>query len=387
MRFTFTEQQQLIQDSALDWLRDNYDFHQRAASVHCEGGNLQVWQALADLGWLGLPLAEDIGGLAGDAISVGLVAQALGRHLVVEPYVAHVVLAMQAMDRCATSAQRLSWLPPLVAGQQRLAWAHAEPGEVSPFDARACTAEHTGGGLLIRGAKQGVRGAAGATHWLVSATLKHNGQQLLLRVPREQEGVRIDGYRTSDGACAADLYFDGALVPMASVLGDGNTSTNALESVVCWGIVTACWQATGAMQAALEQTRRYTAERHQFGQALAQFQVVQHRLAEMGVLCLEAQAACELASMRMTRIQGEGLRAVAAGARSKVARAGTIVSQDCVQLHGAMGVCEELPIAATFRYLLAFEVEDGSADAHAQWLGEHAHTSQRYAISQTLGDL
>ncbi|CAN7461195.1 acyl-CoA dehydrogenase [Acidovorax sp. LjRoot66] len=384
MRFAITEQQQLVQDSALHWLRENYGFHQRASGVHREGGHPQAWQAFAELGWLALPLAEDVGGLEGEALTVGLLAQALGAHLVVEPYVAQVALALRALDRCAAPAQRAAWLPALVAGHERLAWAHAEPGDATPFAPRACTAMRQGEGWMLRGMKQAVRGAGGAAHWLVSAS-GGDGGPLLLRVPAGLPGVRVDAYETSDGALAADLYFDTAWVPTESLVGEQGASA-ALDEVLAFGMVAACWQATGTMQAALAQTRRYTADRQQFGQALAQFQVVQHRIAEMAVLCTEAQAACELAAMRLELARGEVLHAVAAAVRSKVVRAAGFVARECVQLHGAMGVCEELPIAASFRCLLAFEAEDGSADTHARWLGRHALDSQRHTHSQTLGE-
>lgn len=390
MRFTLTEEQQLVQASALDWLAAHYDFRQREAGVHRDGGHATVWQAFAELGWLGLPLSEEDGGLGGDALTTGLLLQALGQHLVVEPY-PPATLAAQAIDRCGTPAQRTHWLPPRVEGAARTAWAHAEPGDGGPFAPRRCTARQDGDAWVLQGVKQAVRGARSATHWLVSASVEgerepEGGRTVLLHLPANPPGVRVDAYDTTDGASAADLYLDGARVPLDAVLGDAQVDAQpALAQLVAQRIVGACWQATGTLQAALEHTRRYMTERRQFGQALAQFQVVQHRLAEMAVHGVEAQAACELAALRVGQAQGDALQALAASVRSKVARAAQFVAQEAVQLHGAMGVCEELPIAATYRALLAFAAEDGAAPAHAVWLGLHAAATRRYADSQTLG--
>ena len=139
------------------------------------------------------------------------------------------------------------------------------------------------------------------------------------------------------------------------------------------------------MQAALEQTQLYTQQRKQFGQAIASFEVVQHRLAEMAVQCAEAQAACEFATMRLESQSSNLGQQVAAGVKNKVGRAARFIAQECVQLHGAMGVCEELPIASTFRQLTAFAHEGGHADSHAQWLGGQLARTGDYAHSQTLG--
>lgn len=385
MNLTLTEEQALIQASALDWLSSNYDFRQREAGVHCDGGSRSAWQGFADMGWLGLPLPEDVAGLAMGPSEVGLLMQAFGRHLVVEPWWASVAQAGRLIALAGTADQQAEWLPPLIAGELHLALAHTEPGDRLPWAMRRTRARQTESGWRISGEKRQVIAAVGASCWIVSAATE-NGTQMFLVDPNRTEH-RVDAYDTSAGGRAADIIFEST---PATLLG-ADTATQVgvdgaqtlLDQVLAEGLIARAWEATGAMQAALEQTTKYTQQRRQFGQSLSQFQVVQHRLAEMAVHCVEAQAACELASMRLALAPCDGVDQ-AAYVKNKVARAARFVAQEAVQLHGAMGVCEELPIAATFRLLLAFSHEGGDAASHAFHRGKTLTGTGDFALSQTL---
>lgn len=387
MQFHLTQDQQLIQASALDWLARHHDFRARAASVHRDGGAPEVWSAWAELGWLAMGLPEEHGGIEADPLTVGVLQQVMGRHLTVAPYQACVLQAARLIALAGTPAQQAQWLPAMVSGQERLALAHTEPGEHWPWASRSTTARRDGEGWRLSGHKNGVEGAVGAALWLVSAQDgEHTGVWLL---PPGASGVSIDAYDTTDGARAADLRLDGVWLPDSARLGHGGATQAALHQaalhqVLAEGWLARCWWATGALQAALEQTTQYTRQRRQFGQALADFQVVQHRLAEMAVQATEAQAACELAAMRLPQEPAKAPWLVAM-ARAKVVRAARDVAAQAVQLHGAMGVCEELPIAATFRALLAFAQRDGEAAEQAARLGAWSLDSGAHLHSATLG--
>lgn len=390
MDLALDSEQQMIASSAIDWLRHNYDFRQRESGVHRDGGSPAVWQAFAELGWLGLPLAEADGGLGMGPLECGLLAQALGRFLVVEPVIDSTMQAARLLSLAGNSAQRQTWLPGVAAGSHRLAFAHAE-ASTGPWDPPALCASRTGDGWNLRGEKGGVMSALGASHWIVSATTIQDGEraQSLFLVDSASAGVSLDVFDTLDGARAADVRLDGVIVPDINRLGGDSIALDAASAtrrVLAEGIVLRCWEATGVMQASFEQTTAYVQQRRQFGQALASFQVVQHRLAEMAAACAEAQAACELASMSLPLTPDAQLRDVAASARSKVARAARDVSQDCVQLHGAMGVCEELPIASAFRSLLAFSQRQGNAAEHATALGRSLLATGAHSQSRTVLD-
>ncbi|MES2973080.1 MAG: acyl-CoA dehydrogenase [Pseudomonadota bacterium] len=385
MLASLTEEQALIQGSALDWLAGNYSFIDRQTSVHRDGGSPAAWAAFAELGWLGLTLPEETGGSGLGQVEAGLLMQAFGRHLVVEPFHACVLQAARLLELSGSPAQKQEWLPRVAAAELRLALAHAEPGDVLPWEQRRTIATQVGDGWQIKGTKQLATGAPDADMLIVSARLAAGDSELLFMVDPGHHGVRVEPYDTGDGARAADIHLDAAL-PAEALLGNGTPeqATDVLHRVLAEGIVAHCWQATGAMQAVLEQTMQYTQQRKQFGQSLSSFQVVQHRLAEMAVLCVEAQACCELAAMRMKSEPAQA-RNFAAMARSKTARAARFVSQEAVQLHGAMGVCEELPVAATFRMLLAFMQMDGDGASHAEDLGRKVLASGAFNHSQTLG--
>lgn len=388
MNVQYTQEQQLVQRSALEWLQARYSHTDRARSVHRDGGSANAWSQFAELGWLALPLGEDSGGLAGDALTTGLLTEALGRHLVVEPYVEQVLLAARAIDSAGSEAQRADWLPRIASGAARVAWAHHEPTDALGHARRRCTATAVSGGWQLSGRKHLVRGAAGAHAWVVSASLEGSPDtELLFLIPSDAMRVGMESYTTTDDGFASDLRFERVFIDRRHILDDAACDAHAMtRRLVAEGVVASCWYALGAMDNALELTVRHIQERQQFGQPLARFQVMQHRIAEMSVQVVEARAACELAALAL---RGAGTtadaQAIAASVKNKVARAAQLVSQDCVQLHGAMGVCEELPIAATFRTLLCFGQECGTAEAHAALLGAHSMETHQYAQSRTLG--
>lgn len=381
MQTTLTEEQQLIQASALDWLRERYDLRQREASLHRDGGNAQAWQAFAEMGWLGLPLPQDCGGLEAGLLEAGLLAQALGRHLVVEPWLACVMQAARLLARAGSAAQCKQWLTGVIDGSHRLALAHRETDEQQPTRLLG-----EGDGWRLHGSKLAVAGAAGALRWIVSA-IDAQGATRLCLVDPQASGVHCKAYDSTDGARAADLRFEGVAVAAADVLGTADDNDAALQHTLAEAQVAALWQGTGTMQAALDHTVAHVQQRRQFGQPLAQFQSVQHRLAEMAVHCAEAQAACELATLRLSADDSNTNAAWRAAhmAGSKVLRAAREVAQGSVQLHGAMGVCEELAIAPGFRALLALEAALGGAAAQGTSLGHALLADGGFATSATLG--
>lgn len=382
MDFVLTQEQQMIADSASDWLAHHYDFRQRAASLQRDGGNPAVWQAMGELGWLGLVLPADAGGLELGALEAGLLAQALGRHLVVEPWLESSLEAGRLLALTGSAVQQAQWLPDVIAGSQRLALAHAEGGRL-PWDAPQLRARHDAAGWLLDGSKRCIASAPGAARWIVSATLDDGGCALFLLDP-QIAGIRIDAYDTSDGGRAANIRFDAVKVDATSRLYAGDAHS-ALQRVLAESLAARCWSATGCMQAMQAQTSEYVQQRQQFGQPLARFQVVQHRLAEMAVLCAEAQAACELASLSLADADGAQCRAIAGLLKNKVGRCARYVAQEGVQLHGAMGVCEELPIASAFRALMAFAQWGGDGADHALAAGRELLANGSFAHSRTLG--
>lgn len=378
MLLALTEMQEMISSSVNEFLAHEYSFLQRAASLKAPASLAPpVWQGFADMGWLGLPLAEDDGGIGGGAMESGLLMRAFGRNLVVEPYAASVLLGTRLLAAGGTQAQREQWLPMLIGGSARVVLAHDEALLRDPWRARQSRASAHGSGYRLDGAKSIVAGAPGADALLVTAQMD-DGSDGLFIVPASAQGLALAPCRTLDGARAADVRLDGVLLERDACLAGGD-----LAAILAEAMVSQCWEASGAMQAALEQTAAYVNERVQFGQPIAKFQVVQHRLAEMAVCCEEALAACQLASLRIDS-NPSSARAMAALAKSKVARGAQVVAREAVQLHGAMGVSEELAIASYFRKLLAFSQQGEDAGSAGQRYGALMLSSGHYRASRTL---
>ncbi|WP_395407122.1 acyl-CoA dehydrogenase family protein [Pseudoduganella sp. UC29_106] len=383
MLLSLTELQEMIETSVLEFLTHEYDFLKRANSLKAPYASAPfIWQSFADMGWLGLPLSETDGGIGGHAMESGLLMRAFGRHLVVEPYLPNVLLGTRLLGALGSAAQREAWLPRLVDGSHRLVLAHEESASNDPWAPRATKAMQVDGGYVLAGGKSLVAGAPGADAVLLSARLEA-GEHALFILPLDTPGLRVTEGRTLDGGRAADLHLDEVRLDAATRLEGASDAAPVLNRILAEAIVSQCWEASGAMQAALEQTAAYTGERVQFGQPISKFQVVQHRLAEMAVCCEEALAACQLASMRIDSDPASA-QAMASLAKSKVGRGARFVAQEAVQLHGAMGVSEELAIASYFRKLLAFSQQAGGTAWHSERYGELMLGSGGYRKSQVL---
>ena len=386
MQLRLTEEQSQIDASVCSLLDGEYGFAQRRRSVDAPNGcRAELWAQFAAMGWLALPLPQAVGGLGGGALETGLLMRAFGRHLVVEPYLACAVLAGTVVSRLGRPDQARSWLPGLMEGRLRLALAHEEPGQRTPWAPARTAALRKGRQWQLRGTKLLARGVPGADALLVTATEAASGstaqRERVFLVRPGAAGLSIDPARCADGAHAADLRLDGVAVDDADQLDAGLPAE--LRDALGRAVVALCWEAVGAMAAALQMTVGHARQRVQFGRPLIQFQVVEHRLAERAVCCVESLAACELAALRLDRGDGDAT-ALASMAKAKVGRAARYVAQQAVQLHGAMGVTQELAVASYFRRLMAFTQQHGATDWHAQAFAEGRLGGDTWRQSSTL---
>ena len=386
MRLRLTQEQNLIEASVRSLLEGEYSFAQRQRSLDSPNGcRAELWAQFAHMGWLALPLPQEAGGLGGGALETGLLMRAFGRHLVLEPYLACAVLAGRVVASMARPDQVEAWLPGSMEGRLRLALAHEESGQRDPWAPAKTSAVWQGGQWELRGTKLLARGAPGADALLVTATEAASAatperERVFLLRPGAA-GLSIQAARCADGAHAADLRLEGVLADDGDMLDAGPTS--ALHDALARCVVALCWEAVGAMTAAFEMTVGHARQRVQFGRPLIQFQVVEHRLAEMAVCCEESLAACELAALQLDRGDGDAA-ALASMAKAKVGRAARYVAQQAVQLHGAMGVTEELAIASYFRRIMAFTQQHGATDWHAQAFAQGQLGGDAWRHSRTL---
>ncbi|EDP66071.1 acyl-CoA dehydrogenase [alpha proteobacterium BAL199] len=369
MSFAFTEDQQLLADSAARFLADKYGFDARRTVMAAENGwSREMWRAFADLGWLALPLPEAHGGLGGSTVDLAVLMEHFGRHLVVEPYLATVVLGAEAIARSGSETQQAEILPQVAEGKLTLAFAHGEPTGRFDLARIAATATRRGDGWVLSGHKAVVLHAQTADRLIVSARTSgeitdRDGIALFLVDPKVA-GVTLRPYPTVDGLRAADVILDDAIVPDSAVLGEVGAALPVIEQVVDRALVALSAEAVGAMDATIALTGEYLKTRQQFGRPLASFQVLQHRMVEMLSAKEFARALCYRAAGAMDDTTGVERARAAAALKSETGRAGKRIGQDAVQLHGGMGMTDDMAVGHYFKRMTMIDVQFGNAAYH-----------------------
>ena len=346
MDFNLTKEQELLRDGLARFLSTRYDLEKsRAAAKTGTGWQPEIWRGFAvELGILGASLPEDVGGIGGGPVEVMVIAEALGHALVVEPYVDTVVVAGGLLRRAGGQAAT-AVLEKIVAGTAIVALAAAESTSGDHWQDVSTTAVRDGDDWVVTGSKIVVMSAPLATHLLVTArTADSEGISLLLvDLDRAGPGLDIHGYRTVDDRRAADLVMDGLRLPAHALLGEKGQAWASLDQARDEGAAAICAEAVGCMRKVLSDTVEYCKQRRQFGQPIGSFQVLQHRMVDMYMELEQAVAAVYLAVLNMDAEPAIRARAVSA-AKATIGRAARFLGQNAVQLHGGMGMTEELAI-------------------------------------------
>ena len=369
MDFTLTDEQRQLQDTIRRYLGREYSFEQRRKRLAADPGpSRDVWAGLAELGVLGIGIREDDGGLGGDAFDAMIVMEALGRALVVEPYLSSVVLGAGIVSDAGNEAQRAAWLPAIVAGEKRLAFAHGERNaRYAEAYVETRAAKHDKGWKL-EGAKAVVLDGDSADALIVSArTAGEPGQRegiSLFLVDPKARGVKVRGYATQDARRAADVDFAGVTVGDDARLGPANEALPAIERALDRANAALCAEAIGIVEALNEATLEYLKTRKQFGQPIGRFQALQHRMADMTIKAVEARSMAILAAAAMSGADAaERARRVSA-AKAFVGQAARFVGQQAIQLHGAIGMTDELVVSHWFKRLAIIDATFGGAEHH-----------------------
>ncbi len=364
MDFDLKEEQQQFADALRRWTERDYSFEARRRIIHSPAGvSEQAWAGLVELGMTALPVPEAQGGFNGSAVDMLVVMQELGRALVVEPYFA-TVLGAQCLKLAGGQAQRLEQV---AAGTLKLACALGEPQSRHELADIATVAAQEQGVYRLSGRKTVVIHGAEAGALIVSA--RSGGSQRdrhgisLFVVAPDAPGVQLTGYRTIDGQRAASIVFEQA---PAELLGRAGEAWAVLEAAADYGATLLCAEALGAMDAIFAATLDYLKTRQQFGAPIGKFQALQHRMADMYIHLEQARSMAMLAAVKVASEDGEERRRVVAAAKVRVGQAARFVGQQAVQLHGGMGVTDELPAAHHFKRLSMIELTLGDADHHLQ---------------------
>ncbi len=372
MDFEYSEEQQLLADSVRKYLGNAYDFEARKKLIASESGVSQAaWTTFAEMGLTAIPFAQADGGFGGGAVDLMAAMEAFGEALVVEPVLDHVGLAARLVARTGTEAQRAALLAPLLDGSRKAAFAYLERGRRYALEPATTTASRSGAGWKLDGEKLVVVGAPGADVLVVSA--RTGAGTSLFMVERGAPGVGLRSYRTVDGQRAGDVVLAGVMVGADALLGVEGTALPAIEEAVDFATALVCADAVGAMKYANDATLEYLKTRKQFGVPIGGFQALQHRMVDMFIACEQARSMAILAACRVDEAANTPGAAAAAtrkaavsAAMVRIADAARLISQESVQLHGGMGMTEEMKVSHTFRRLTVLAQRFGDADHHLE---------------------
>jgi alkylation response protein AidB-like acyl-CoA dehydrogenase len=365
MDFNFKEEQLQLADSLKRWIARDYGFEARRAIIGSQQGSPDAaWAQLAELGLTALPVPEAQGGFDGGAVDMLVVMQEMGRGLVVEPYFATVLGA----EFLKLGGRHAGLLERVAGGELKLACALGERQSRHDLRDIATRAVADGDGWLLSGEKKVVLHGAQAGLLIVSAR-SGGGQSdedgiTLFAVPADAPGVRLTGYRMLDGQRGADLRLDGVRVDAAGVIGTPGAGWVILEAAADYGAGLLCAEAVGAMDALFAATLDYLKTRQQFGVPIGKFQALQHRMADMYIHLEQARSMALLAAVKLDAGDAAERRRAVSAAKYRVGLAARFVGQQAVQLHGGMGVTEELPAAHYFKRLSTIGLTLGDCDHH-----------------------
>ena len=375
MDFSFSAEQTLLQDSIEKFIQKDYAFEARQKIVKEElGYSASHWQTFAELGWLGVPFDEADGGFGGSAIEAIIMMEGFGKGLVVEPYVATVVMAGGALKVAATAAQKERYLVGVIDGSTQGALAYAEPqGRFNLADLTTQAAAADSGGWVLNGYKAVVLNGPSADFLIVSARTSGDQRDVdgvsLFVVPANADGISRRDYPTVDAFRASEITFDSVALPAESLLGAAGEGLGVIEQVIDEAILAVGAEAVGCMEVLYKATVEYCKTREQFGQPIGKFQVLQHRMVDMFMEHEQAKSLMFMAAMRMAEGYGDEAKKAVSAFKVQVGKSGRFVGQSAVQLHGGMGMTEELSIGHYFKRLTMIDTLFGNVDFHLKRFG------------------
>ena len=366
MDFSFTEEQTLLRNSVQSLLSDKYDFDTRRKIVKsADGWSPEVWALFAEMGLLAAPFTEEQGGFGGGAIETMIVMEEMGRNLVVEPYLETVVLAGGFLREGANAEQQAAHIPGIVDGSTIWTFAYAEPQGRYNLADLTTTAKKDGDGYTINGYKAVVLGAPWAQKFIVTARTSggqrdRDGVSVFI-VDKSAAGVSTRDYPTVDGRRASEVTFENVKVGIDALIGTEGKGLALVEKVTDQAIAALSAEAVGCMGELNKATVEYCKTRKQFGVPIGKFQVLQHRMVDMFMAYEQSVSMTYMVNLKLGEDEAERIKA-AAGAKVQIGKAGRFVGQQSVQLHGGMGMTDELNVGHYFKRLTMIDTQFGNID-------------------------
>ncbi len=368
MDFSFSEEQSMLVDSVARFIDSDYDFETRQKIAASDTGfSADMWHTFAELGWTAVLFAEEDGGLDGGPIELMLMMEQFGRGLVVEPFLANIILAGGVLKRAATNEQKSQWMAPLIEGDFQAALAFAEPQARFDIADIATTAALDGDSYVLSGSKNLVLNGGAADILIIPARTAGNQSDedgiTLFAVPASAPGLTCRSYPTVDALQAADVELENVSVNADTVLGDVGKGFPVLREVVDEATLAVCAEGIGIMQIMHDKTVEYSKNRVQFGVPIGTFQALQHRMVDTMIACEQSRSLMYWCVMLNASGDTSAQSAISA-LKYQVGTAGIKVAREAVQLHGGMGVTWELDVAHYFKRISAIDLMFGNADYH-----------------------
>ena len=368
MDFNFNEEQTLIQSQVAQFIQRDYEWEKRQVLVASDlGFSSENWKTFAELGWLGISLSEKSGGFGGSALESMIIMEEFGKGLVVEPFLETVILCSGLIDSCGNEEQKADLLGPVISGEMHLALGFTEPQSRFNLADVTTEAKKKNGDYLVNGFKSVVMNGPNADKLIISA--RTSGKQddkegiSLFVIDRNLEGVSLRNYPTVDGRRASEVTLENVIIPSSSLLSEEGKGFQHLEGAIDRATLAICAEAVGAMEVLYKATVEYTKTREQFGQAIGKFQVLQHRMVDMFMEYEQSKSLLYMATIKNVEGSKDAKKAIS-GLKYQVGKAAKFIGQQSVQLHGGMGVTEELNVGHFFKRLTTIITIFGNTDYH-----------------------
>ena len=368
MDFSFNEEQTLIQRQVAQFIQRDYEWEKRQALAKSElGFSSENWKIFADLGWLGISLSEESGGFGGSALETMIIMEEFGKGLVVEPFLETIVLCAGLIDSCGNKDQKSEILKKVISGEMHLALGFVEPQSRFNLADVTTEAKKKGDGFVLNGFKSVVMNGPSANNIIISARIsgkqsEEEGISLFVVDPK-LEGVSLRNYPTVDGRRASEITLENVDVASSCLLAEEGKGFKELEKAIDSATLAICAEAIGAMEVLYKTTVEYTKIRKQFGQAIGKFQVLQHRMVDMFMEYEQSKSLLYMATIKQAEKAEDSKKAIS-GLKYQVGKAAKFIGQQAVQLHGGMGVTDELNVGHFFKRLTTIITIFGNTDYH-----------------------
>lgn len=368
MDFSFTEEQTLLRNSVQKFIQNAYDFDtRRRVSKSDAGWRKEVYGQIAEMGLLGVAVPEDFGGLGGSAVDTMIIAEEFGRGLVIEPWLQNAVIAAGLLKAAGSQSQKEELLPAIAAGETIFAFAYAEPQGRYNLADLTTTAKKSGDGYVLNGHKAVVLGAPFADKLIVTARTS-GGQRdadgvTVFIVDKSAKGVSTRDYPTVDGGRASEVTLEDVTVGSDAVVGEVGGGLKSIELVTDQAIASLAAESTGAMKVLNDTTIEYAKTRKQFGTPIGKFQVLQHRMVDMFMNYEQSVSIAYMVTLKLDEDENERKKAASA-AKVQIGKAGRFIGQSAVQIHGGMGMTDELNVGHYFKRLTMIDTLFGNVDHH-----------------------